>query len=108
MSNPGKIDINSIAVQTGRWILKFRGFLKLGNENRQYYELESFLNSECSIPALYALFEESGFSRAGTENRRLTEVYEGLRNMDEPVRRVDIALNALRISISLNSVKILI
>ncbi|MDC7228327.1 MAG: hypothetical protein PQJ61_16310 [Spirochaetales bacterium] len=98
VSNPDKLDINSIAVQLGRWLMKIRGFAKLANENPRYYELETFLNSECGIPVLYNLFNEADYSYAETEEKRLIEVYEGLRNMDEPKRRVDIALNALRVS----------
>ncbi len=98
VSNPEKIDYGSVAGQIGRWLLKFRGFRKLANENKAYFELESFLNLECGIPALYSLFEEAGFDRTGIEGKRLTEVFEGLRNMEEPSRRVDRVLNALRIS----------
>lgn len=98
VSNPDKLDFGSIAGQIGRWLLKFRGFKKLKNENSNFFELESFLNLECGIPALYSLFDEAEFDYFPIENKRLSEVYEGLRTMDEPSKRLDRALNALRIS----------
>ncbi|HAK47317.1 MAG TPA: hypothetical protein DCO79_15535 [Spirochaeta sp.] len=98
VSNPDKLDIGTIAGQIGRWLMRFRGYKKLGNENKNFFELESYLNHECGIPALYSIFDEAGFDRSGIEQKRLLEVYEGLRNMEEPSRRVDRALNALRVS----------
>ena len=96
--NPGRLNWDKVARQTGRWILKVRGFKKLHNENRNMVELETFLNLECGIPALYSLFEEAGFDRTAGEHKRLEEVYEGLRNMKEPSKRLDRTINALRIA----------
>ena len=98
VGNPGKLDFGNVAVQIGRWLMKFRGYKRLRNEERNLFELESFLNLECGIPALYSILEEAGFDRSNYEQKRLAEVYEGLRNMEEPSKRVDRALNALRIS----------
>ena len=98
VSNPDKIEWDNVVRQIGRWILRFRGFNKLSNENRNFYELETFLNLECSIPLLYSLFDEAGYDRSNGAEKRLLEVYEGLCSMEEPSRRLDRALNAVRIS----------
>ena len=98
VANPEKLDFDNIARQIARWLLKFRGYRKLENENRTFFELESFLNLECGIPALYFVLDEAGLGYDTGERKRLVEVYEGLINMEEPSKRVDRALNALRIS----------
>jgi hypothetical protein len=98
VANSDKLDWDMVARQIGRWLLKFRGYKRLKNENSSYFELEAFLNIECCIPALYDIFEEADFDRGEGESKRLREVYEGLCAMEEPAKRVDRALNALRIS----------
>ena len=98
VSNPEKLDYDNIARQIGRWLLRVRGFRRLRNEKNEYYELDSFLNTECLVPALYSLLDEAGFDYSRGEEKRLREVYEGLCNMEEPEKRLDRALNALRIS----------
>jgi len=98
VSNPDKIEWDNVVRQIGRWILRFRGYNKLGNENRNFFELETFLNLECSIPVLYSLFDEADYDWSSGAQKRLLEVYEGLCSMEEPSRRLDRALNAIRIS----------
>lgn len=98
VSNPDKIEWDNVIRQVGRWILRFRGFNKFSNKNRSFFELETFLNLECAIPLMYSLFDEAGWDWSKGEQRRLKEVYEGLSSMEEPSRRLDRALNAVRIS----------
>lgn len=98
VSNPDKLDWDNVIRQIGRWLLRFRGYNKLNNENKNFFELETFLNLECSVPLMYSLFEEAGYDRAAGAEKRLIEVYEGLSGMEEPSKRLDRALNALRIS----------
>ena len=98
VGNPGKLDWDMVARQIGRWLMKFREFRRLKNEDRSFFELEAFLNLECGIPALYNIMDEAGFNGAKGEQKRLQEVYEGLCTMEEPAKRVDRVLNALRIS----------
>lgn len=98
VSNPDKLDWGQIAAQIGRWLLKFRGFLKLKNENTNFFELETFLNLECGIPALNRVFADADFNGTVLQHKRLVEILEGLSQMDEPSKRVDRALNALRVS----------
>lgn len=96
--NPDKLDYDNIARQVGRWLLRIRGFKRLRNERKEYSELDAFLNAECIIPALYSLFDEAEFDYSRGEEKRLREVLEGLSNMEEPSKRLDRALNALRIA----------
>ena len=96
--NPEKMNPDVLARQIGRWVLRFRGFMKLYNENRNFAELETFLNLECGIPPLYAVFDEANFDFKEGELKRLQEVYEGLKNMEEPSKRLDRALNAIRVA----------
>ena len=98
VSNPQKLDADLLARQIGRWLLKFRGFKRLRNENSNFFELEAFINLESGIPALYSLLDEACFDFSSGEKKRLREVYEGLSNMDEPSKRIDRTLNALRVS----------
>ncbi len=97
VSNPERIDWDKVSRQIGRWLLKFRGYKKIHNENRKFYELETFLNLECAVPPLYSLFDEADYDWSCGEYKRLVDVLEGLENMEEPSRRIDRALNAMRI-----------
>ncbi len=98
VKHPDKIEWDGIARQIGRWLLRARGFKKLRNEDRHFHELESFLNLELMIPPLYALFDEAGYSWKSGEEKRMRDVLEGLRNMDEPSKRIDRVLNCIRLS----------
>ncbi|MBI9107686.1 MAG: hypothetical protein JEZ04_13140 [Spirochaetales bacterium] len=98
VANPQKIEWDNVVRQIARWTLRFRGYNKLHNENKNFFELEAFLNLECAIPVMYSLLEEAGWDRSAGASKRLSEVYEGLSGMEEPPRRLDRALNALRIS----------
>ena len=98
VAHPEKLDFINIGAQISRWLMKFRGFKRLANEDKNFHELETFLNLECGTPVLYSVLDEAGLDWSILELKRLEEVYEGLRNMEEPDRRIDRALNALRIS----------
>ncbi len=98
VKHPDKIEWDGIARQIGRWLLRVRGFKKLRNEDRHFHELESFLNLELMIPPLYALFDEAGYSWKSGEEKRIRDVLEGLKNMDEPSKRIDRVLNCIRLS----------
>ena len=98
VANPDKIEWDNVARQIARWTMRFRGYKKFQNANKNFFELETFLNLEAAIPVLYGLFDEGGWDKSAGVKKRLTEVFEGLSAMDEPARRLDRALNALRIS----------
>ena len=98
VANPEKLDYINIGAQIGRWLMKFRGYKRLSNEDKNFHELETFLNLECGAPVLYSVLDEAGLDWSTLERKRLEEVYEGLRNMEEPAKRIDRTLNALRIS----------
>lgn len=97
VSHPETIDWGTVMQRLALWILKMRGFKRLENGNEQFREVAHFLNIELWVPALYRVLEEAGYDYRPEIAKSVAETLTIIGTMAEPSRRIERALNALRL-----------
>ncbi len=92
-----KLDWDMLLRRILFWVLRARGFIKMANKDGRFQELESLVNIECWTPALNCLLREMDYDIAPSVKELAEDTVSGMAGMEEPSRRADRALNALRI-----------
>jgi len=92
-----KLDWDMLLRRILFWVLRARGFTKMANKDGRFQELESLVNLECWTPALNGLLREMEYNIAPSVKELAEDTVSGMAGMEEPARRADRALNALRI-----------
>lgn len=92
-----KLDWDMLLRRILFWVLRARGFIKMANKDSRFQELESIVNLECWTPALNGLLREMDYNIAPSVKELAEDTVSGMSGMEEPTRRADRALNALRI-----------
>lgn len=95
--NLAKLDWDMLLRKILLWVLRARGFKKMANRDNRFAELESIINTECWTPALNRLLAEMGYELSSSLTDLVEDTVAAMTGMEEPTRRADKALNALRI-----------
>jgi len=96
--NLARLDWDSLSRRMIFWVLRIRGFRKMGNRDRRFGELESLLAAEAWTPPLNRVLEDLDIQAADTLPGLVEDTLAGMMAMkEEPPRRVDRAVNALRL-----------
>ncbi len=96
--NLEKLDWDLLLRRIIFWILRVRGYKKLANKESRYLELETLINTECWTPPLNNILQEMEYDFRTNMTSVVDDTLEGMAAMDqEPPRRVDRAVNAIRL-----------
>lgn len=97
-ANLGKLDWNALSRRMIFWVLRVRGFKKMTNRDNRFKELENLLAAEGWTPPLNTILAELGENLPGSFSDVVEDTLAGMGAMkEEPPRRVDRAINALRL-----------